>query len=189
VAAKQFGVTAGTVRRWAREGIPVRRQAAIASKILPGDLALEQEQRELAYARQALLDIAGRGAPVNPAWKDQGWLRPHILAVVQIERYGVCVARIARAEGDVKSRARLRDGGGVVIDQEVFPNRFATQVAKGEILEHVAEWRVVMPAGIVSRGRTEAWLMESPRPTVAWLLEHPKVRIPRRRRPRRASTA
>lgn len=187
-AARRFGVTAGTVRRWAREGIPVKRLAAIEAKILPAPDALEQELRELEYAREALRDLAGLGAPVNPAWRERGWLQPHILAVVQIEHIGVCLARITRAEGDTRSRGRLRDGGGVVIEQEVFPNRFAAQVAKGELLTHLADWRVVMPEGFVARGRTEAWLMEAQRPSLLWLLEHPEVRIPKRRRRPRGKT-
>lgn len=176
--AAALQVAPGTVRRWVRAGFPAARREALSALILPSASALEQEQRELVYAREALVDISGRGAPVNPQWKEQGWLQPHVLAVVRLERLRVYVARIARADGDVRARERLRAGGGVVIEQEVFRNRFAAQVAKNELLEVVREWRVVVPSGYVSRGRTEAWLPEAPRPSVAHLVGHPQVRIP-----------
>ncbi len=178
----RFGVAPGTVRRWVREGLPARRKAEFAALVMPADPSLEQERRESAYAREALADIYGLGGPVNPAWKKQGWLEPHVLAVVELSRLGVCAPRIARADGDQKTRERMRAGGGVIVDQDVFPNRFAAQVAKGELLALVAEWRVVLPHGLISRGRTETWLREAPRERVAWFVEHPAVRPPARRR-------
>ncbi len=159
------------------------------ARVLPNDPALEQEVRELAYAREALVDIYGLGGPVNPAWKEQGWLEPHVLAVVQLERLGVCVPRIARADGDQKTRERMRAGGGVIIDQDVFPNRFAAQVAKGELLAEVAAWRVILPHGAINRGRTETWLLEAPRHRLAWFVEHPAVKPPARRRRGASGTA
>lgn len=180
--SEQLGVTPGTVRRWVRAGLPARRRELFAARVLPNDPALEQERRELAYAREALTDIYGLGGPVNPAWQEQGWLEPHVLAVVEIDRLGICVPRIARADGDQKTRERMRAGGGVIIDQDVFPNRFAAQVAKGELLALVAAWRVILPHGFINRGRTETWLKEAPRKRVSWFVEHPAVKPPARRR-------
>lgn len=176
------GVSPSTVRRWVRVGLPERRREVFAARILPGDPALAQEARELAYAREALADIYGFGGPMNPAWKAQGWLEPHVLAIVELERLGVCVPRIARADGDQKTRERMRAGGGVVLEEAVFPNRFAAQVAKGQLLDEVGRWRVLLPEGALSRGRTETWLSEAPRHRVAWFAEHPVVKPPARRR-------
>lgn len=182
VVAEQLKVSPSTVRRWVRGPLPAPRREAIARRILPGDPALEQERRELEYAREALRDIYGLDAPINEAWREQGWLEPHVLAVVELEKLGVCVPRIARADGDQKTRERMRAGGGVIIDQDVFPNRFAAQVAKSELLALVGPWRVVMPHGYITRGRTEAWLSEAPRKRVGWFVENAALKPPARRR-------
>lgn len=182
--ARQLHVTPSTVRRWLRHSLPVRRREIIAEKILPGHPALEQERRELDYALDALRDIySGDKSRVLPIWKENEWLQPHILAVVRLERLRVCVPRIARADGDPKKRARLREDGGVVIDQDIFPNRFAAQVAKGQMLDRAGAWRVVIPAGYAKRGRTEAWLDEAPRESVSWFVDNApiKARLVRKR--------
>lgn len=179
--ARAAGVAPGTVRRWARR-LPTKRRRELEELMLPSSGLLEQEERELRYARNAIADIAAPGDPSNPSWREQGWLEPHLLAVVKLERLGVCVARIARATGDVKSRERLRAGGGVVIDQDVFQTRFEAQIAKGELLQFVQRWRLLLPHGTIPRGRTEAWLEAAPRRSVAWLADHPKEKLRGRRR-------
>ncbi len=176
-AAAELGVSASTVRRWARNGIPAARRAQIAALVLPPQKQLEQERRELEYARQSLWEISGRGAPVNEAWKREGWLSPHLLTIVRLKDRGVLVPRITNPNSGEKSR-RLRADGGEVIEELEFRNRFRAQVAKGELLEAIAAWRVLVPAGHQSRGRTQAWLEEAPRPTLEWLRDHPQVRIP-----------
>ena len=187
--AAAAGVSPSTVRRWIRGPLPERRRAEIARLVLPPSSALEQEQRELSYARDALRDIYGLEAtPVDEAWRRQGWLEPHLLAVVHIDRLGICVARIARADGDQKTLERMRAGGGVIIDQDIFPNRFAAQVAKGELLEQVAAWRVVLPHGTLPRGRTEAWLADAPRRRVSWFVDNAELKPPASRRRRTASS-
>jgi hypothetical protein len=108
--ARELHVTPSTVRRWLRHSLPARRREFIAEKILPGHSALDQERRELDYALDALSDIySGDKTRLLPIWKENEWLQPHILAVVHLERRRVCVPRIARADGDPKKRARLRE--------------------------------------------------------------------------------
>lgn len=188
LVAEALDVSPGTVRRWTRVKLPAARRAALEAQMLPDDPALEQETRELAYAREALRDIYGLDAPPSGVWREQGWLEPHILAVVQLDRKGICVARIARADGDQKTRARLRDGGGVVVDQDVFPNRFAAQVAKGELLEQLQPWRIVVPGGYLNRGRTEAWLKDAPRHRISWFVDNAELKPPAPRRRRRSTS-
>lgn len=186
--ARELHVTPSTVRRWLRHQLPARRREIIAERVLPGHPALEQERRELDYARDALGDIYSRDKTrLLPAWKKNGWLEPHILAVVHLERLGVCVPRIARANGDQKTRDRLRADGGVIVDQGIFPNRFAAQIAKGQILEQAGAWRIVIPHGYATRGRTEAWLEAAPRERVSWFVDNAPIRprAVRRRAPKR----
>lgn len=183
-AGVRLGVSAGTVRRWVRVRVPAARRAQLEALILPSGETLAQEARELTYALAALEDIYGRGLPVAASWVEQGWTEPHVLAVVRYERLGVCVARIARASGDQKTRARMR-AGGTELELEVFPNRFAAQVAKGQLLESVGAWRVQLADGLIARGRTEAWMEEAPRRALGWFVDNAPVkgRAGRRARP------
>lgn len=188
-AAEALGVSPSTVRRWVRDGLPVKRREQLESMMLPAPAALAQERRELDYALEALRDIYGdSGAPLNPAWQEQGWLEPHVLAIVELERVHVFVARIGSVDGDQRTRARLR-AGGVVVDQDIFPNRFAAQVAKGMLLEQVAAWRLLIPEGSVSRGRTEAWMAGARHNRVAWFVDHAPVKAPSRGRRRPSFTS
>lgn len=183
--ARELHVTPSTVRRWLRHQLPAGRREIIAERVLPGHPALEQERRELEYARDSLEDIySGDKSRILPAWTENGWLEPHILAVVRLERLGVIVPRIARADGDQKTRARVRADGGVVIDQDIFPNRFAAQIAKGQMLEQAGAWRVVIPHGYATRGRTEAWLDAAPRESVSWFVDNAPIKAPSGRRGR-----
>lgn len=177
LAAKELGVSPSTVRRWVRNGVPERRRDQVAALVAPETAVLDRERRELLFAREALWDIAGRGAPISDAWKRDGWLRPHLLTVVLLRDRGVLVVRLTNPDSGEMSR-RLRADGGEVIEEVEFRNRFRAQVAKGELLEAVSPWRVIVPSGRMSRGRTQAWLASAPRPTLTWLRDHPQVKIP-----------
>lgn len=188
-AGERLGVSASTVRRWVRNGVPARRRAEVLGLVAPTAQRLEQEEHELRSAREALWDISGRGAGVNPAWKRDGWLEPHMLTIVLLQDRGVLVPRITRG-GSKDSSRRLRADGGVVIESIEFRNRFRAQVARGELLQAVSEWRVVVPAGGISRGGPQAWLQEAPRPSLDWFRDNPQVKIPvTKPRRRKASSA
>lgn len=166
---RSIGVTPGTVRRWVRERFPARRMHDLEELVLPSASALEQEQRELAYARNAVEEINEPGRMKNPAWEEQRWLEPHVLGIVQFERLRICVPRISRADGEKKTNDRARAGSGVVVQDYLFGNRFSAQVAKGELLEALAPWRLVLPQGLIPRGRTEAWISDAPMPKLSWM--------------------
>lgn len=176
-AAAEFGVSPSTVRRWVRNGLPARRRSEIQAKTLPSSEMRAQERRELLHARESLWDIAGRGAPINSSWTEQGWLKPHLLVVVLLRHRGVCVVRLARADS-LRAEERFTAGGGEVVEEIEFRNRFRAQVAKGELLEAVDDWRIIIPTGSLRPGRTQAWIADAPRPTLEWLRDHPHVKIP-----------
>lgn len=185
--AEHFQVSPGTVRRWIREGVPRSRVEALRELVLPPATVLRQEDIDLAYAREALWDIGGRGAPVSDLWVENGWLKPHSLAVVSFGDRQLCTARLGRTDGE-RTNARMRADGGEVIELVTFRNRFAAQIAKIELLQQVSEWRVSLPHAAVSRGHTEAWLASAPRPTLEELRTHPAVRIPHTK-PRKKTSA
>lgn len=164
-----IGVTPGTVRRWVRERFPAKRMRGLEELVLPNLNALEQEQRELSYARAAVEEINEPGRVVNPAWAEQRWLEPHVLGIVQFEHLRICVPRISRSGGEKKVNDRARAGNGVVVQDYLFGNRLSAQVAKGELLEALTPWRLVLPQGLIPRGRTEAWISDAPLPQLTWM--------------------
>ncbi len=164
-----IGVTPGTVRRWVREQLPAKRVRDLEALVLPSESALEQERRELIYAREAVEEINEPGRRINSAWKEERWLEPHVLGIVEIPHLRVCVPRISRSGGEKKVNDRARAGHGVVVQDYLFGNRFSAQVAKGEVLEALAPWRLVLPHGLLPRGRTEAWIADAPLPKLQWM--------------------
>lgn len=185
-AAAHFGVSAQTIRRWVRGPVPVKRRAELEALILPSAHLLEQEDRELEYAKWSLERVYGGGEGWNPSWGSEGWLEPHVVAIVGYDALGVTVARIANAAMDQKTRYRLR-AGGVELEMEVFPNRFAAEVAKGLLLLEVAPWRVVIAKDVLSRGRTESWMVEASRHRLSWFVDNAPVKQPARRPRSRAA--
>lgn len=175
--ARSMGVSAGTVRRWVREQFPARRMRELEEKVLPAPAELEQERRELAYARAAVDEINEPGRRVNPAWAEQRWTEPHLLGLVKFEHLRVYVPRISRVDGDKRTEDRARAGNGVVMEDYLFGNRFSAQVAKLELLHELAPWRMVLPHGVVPRGRTEAWIADAPLPRLPWM---PMTRVAKR---------
>lgn len=161
VVARRAGVSERTVRRWVQRGLPKSRRPDIESRVLPPAPLVEQEAKELEYARESVARINVPRSRLNDAWVEKGWIKSHVLAVVWMPALKVCLARIAH--NDEKSVKRLRQGG-VIIERHVFENRFAAQAAKGELLLAVARWRLVLPEDLIARGRTEAWLENAPRP-------------------------
>ena len=110
--------------------------------VLPPAPLVEQEAKELEYAKESVARINVPRSRLNDAWVEKGWIESHVLAVVWMPALKVCLARIAH--NDEKSVKRLRQGG-VIIERHVFENRFAAQAAKGELLLAVARWRLVLP--------------------------------------------
>ncbi len=175
VAAK-MKVSPSTVNRWLRQGLPQKRQIALAKKIRPSKNQLSQERLDLGYARASAIDVASPPEPLNPSWGLEGWLERHTLYVVWFPKLGICVPRISR-DGAARAEERLRSGGGIIIEKTRCKNRFVAEVAKGELLIAVAEWRVVLPSGILRRGRTQAFLKDAPRKRIYWISHNPKVKV------------
>lgn len=185
VVARACGVTAQTVRRWQREGLPKARQREVGVRVLPTLGDLEQERREFEHALAAEQNLRWalekpRRKVRNPEWLRNGWDTPHVLALVEIPRWGVIVPRIS-IPGEGAERRLCADGGRIV-DEALFPTRFAARVGKGVLLSFVSRWRLVLPVGEISRGRTQTWHKEAPRHRLEWLVANLPIK-PRRVRP------
>lgn len=161
-AAARLGVSASTVRRWVRNGVPEARMADVVHLVRPPRGAFEQERRDLAIARSYSADYRAGRSPFMAEWQRLGWVEPHLVAIVAIRGTSVLVARIANANGDVRSKRRL-SAGGEVVELVKFRTKFHADAARLELLEDVHDWRLQLPPGRVSRGGGKAWLAEAPR--------------------------
>lgn len=146
VVASVFGVTAGTVRRWARTALPLSRRESIRSLISVPESVFEQEAVQLRNAREAVATLALRGVQTRE-WISRGWTKPHVMYRVYFPRLGVWIPRVARFDTKTPSRITAGAGGGLIVGKEYFPTYFEAQVAKFELLRRCERWRVTIPEG------------------------------------------
>lgn len=182
--ARELGVSAGTVRRWIRDGIPKKRESDVAALVRPSTELLAQERKELEDAQRVAksLDALDAGAGV-PMWAAQSWLVPHRLVLFRHDAYGVIVPRVSVAESSAKARkhqlqglARTANYARVVRAEWVFPSKYHAQVARLQLLEELLPYRVQLREGILDRGATQAWLSEARTPRLPWMRFY---RVPR----------
>lgn len=183
--AANLGVSPSTIRRWVRHGLPESRLPAIDAQLLPPPATLEQEAKDLARARgvvQSLRDVDDRTVPV---WAAADWLTPHRLIVLKVPKWGVVVPRVGMLPATALSRKEQLRGipkatryADVVRSEYWFPTKYHAVVARLELLGTMRAWRVHVAPSVLSRGATQAWLIEAPQPQRAWMRQHrvPKVR-------------
>lgn len=160
-AADYFGVSAGTIRRWIRDGVPASRLRDLVSLVRPPQGAFDQEQKDLVHARNAISKISNEPDNAAALWGYKGWLEKHDLAVIKIKGMPVHTVRLARTDRDRDGDRRLRAGGEIVAIA-TFPNMFAATNARGELLEDVYAYRVLLRNTKLASGAGKAWLAEAP---------------------------
>jgi hypothetical protein len=167
-AATELGVTPRTVRRWlggpgrSLAQIPPKRLDQIVALLQPSEELLLREAQKERYARAALT------GPIQPAWTEQGWLEPHLVAVVQIrvnDRVRIRQLAITRATS-VKGWAAIKRRGRVV-DQVQVPTRFHATVVCHQVLDSVKPWRFVASPNLVAHSYTQSWTADAPRTHLA----------------------
>lgn len=151
-AADAFGVKPATVRRWlhgsgtAPARIPAARLDALVAAHRPDAAVVRQEQLDRANAQAALAKIVpGRPRTVLPAWRDQGWLKPHVVAIVDYPLMGMAGVVTARDEPGEKLLRSAIAPGGQVAQQLLLTTRFAARLVAAEVLAEVSELRCVPP--------------------------------------------
>lgn len=184
LASALLGVSEGTIRRWARNGVPAAKQEAVVELVRPPQGAFESEYSALITARENLqiLETDPRGAA--HMWGAKGWLERHDLAIVKIAGEPVTVARIAKHDRSATANRNMLQGGEkdahghYLPASEIlsFPNYFAATIARLELLEDVYPFRVQMPEGKLNRGGSKAWLAEAPRKPLTSYRRRPRTR-------------
>lgn len=177
--ASDLGVSPSTIRRWIRHGLPESRLAEIDAQLMPPAATLEQEAKDLARARgvvQSLHDVDERTVPV---WAAADWLRPHRLILLKVPKWGIVVPRVGMLPATALSRKEQLRGidkntryADVVRSEFWFPTKYHAVVARLELLSTMRAWRVHVAPSILSRGATQAWLLEAPQPKRAWMRQY-----------------
>lgn len=165
-AAETLGVSQRTVQRWLRG--PYRSLPHIAPARLeqlrkvsrPDEETVEQEQQSARYARDAIERIAlPKKRGVLASWRDRQWLEPHIVAVLDLRTLGLRQVAVSRVSDKSLPGLRRR---GAMIDSTTVPTRFHATVLAHELLQILDQWRLQIPPGLITQGRTQTWTIDAP---------------------------
>lgn len=156
-AAAAVKVSPRTVQRWLSGASrpTIEHAAALRDLIAPPAQALRAQADEARWAREAASLIrAARGRGVSPAWRAQGWHRPHLLQVLALPRLQLHRVEVVLAD-PVKAPTR---GAWEVVSSRTYPNRPTALLAKHDLLDQHADRRVRIRPGLISKGQHLCWL-------------------------------
>lgn len=161
--AAAIGVTSRTVRRWIQHnrpsGVSAQNLARVLADSRPSEEALRDEASRRRYAEDASARIElPRGMGGTDMWRQQGWLEPHVLAILEVPELPLRRPVITRATAKALDRLPKKR----MVDHTLCQHRFAAELVKASLLEHVDAWRIQAPDG--TTGRTETWLADAPLP-------------------------
>jgi len=162
--AQYAGVAHSTVRRWISGGkqanrrkpsIPKRRIAQLQH----GPQLVEQRnQQQYHYALRALDALDDEGS-ILAAWRQQGWLNQHTVAVVEIKGKPWHQVIITKANRRALAELHRR---ATVLNSVTLPTRFHAQILAHAVMTRQQNWRVHPTPQQLPRGRTQVWIAEAP---------------------------
>ena len=161
--AEDFEVSTRTVQRWMHgtnrqnAHIPERRLA----RLMFGDEQVEVRRlQQAAYACEALAQIAlPKGRGILPAWRDRGWLEPHVVAVIAVRarpwRQVVVTNGTARSLEDLRRR-------GDILEITTVATRFHAVALASEVMTIVRPWRIHPSKALLAQGRSQVFTQDAP---------------------------
>lgn len=165
-AAAALGVSQRTVQRWLHgtdrtlARLPAGRLEQIQAAARPDPETLRQEEIAARYAHEAIAQIAAPGgAGVLAAWRQQKWLEPHLVAVLELWGLGLRQVAITRASDRALPELHKR---GKVLSHTTLASRFHATALVAALLTQLDPWRVMTPPGVVKQGRTQTWVADAP---------------------------
>ncbi|HEY5856334.1 MAG TPA: hypothetical protein VIW24_20420 [Aldersonia sp.] len=161
--AEDFEVTPRTVQRWMHgqnrqnAHIPERRLA----QLMFGDAQSEVRRlQQAAYAREAIAQIAlPKQRGILPAWRDRGWLDPHVVAVIAV--HARPWRQVVVSNGTARSLEELRRRGDI-LDITTLPTRFHAVVLANEVMALVQPWRIHPSTTRLTQGRYQVFAHDAP---------------------------
>lgn len=169
-AASALGVSRSTVYRWLSGGaghqkadLPARRQA----QLRPPVSATNEQLRALQTARRDLARIAM--GDVQPIWRRQHWLDPHLVAVIELTAPAAMhpvapaprLRQVTTARQGTRGEKEIPRRGRVLATISV-DGRFPATVLANSLLLEVDPWRIA-PPDWVAVGPNQVWLPDAAR--------------------------
>ncbi|WP_313901993.1 RNA-binding protein [Mycobacterium tilburgii] len=161
--AEYAGVSVSTVRRWISRRHPPSRRLAIPKHRItqlqrgPAEVERRNEQ-QYQYALNALKAINDERS-ILPAWREQGWLNPHTVAIMEI--HGKPWRQVAVTNASRRAVGELRRRGRIVA-KLTLATRFHAQFLAYAVMTRQLAWRVHPIAKCLSAGRTQVWMADAP---------------------------
>ena len=161
--AQYAGVSPSTVRRWLSRSQSGSRRLAIPRHRLtqlqrgPAEVERRNEQ-QYQYALNALGSIDDVQS-ILPAWRQQGWLDQHTVAILEI--HGRPWLQVAVTNASERALGELRRRG-TTVDNLIVPTRFHGQVLAHAVMVRQQAWRIHPTARRLSAGRTQVWMADAP---------------------------
>ena len=156
-------VVPSTVRRWISRRHPQSRRVAIPKHRIvqlqrgPAEVERRNEQ-QYRYALNALASIEDETS-ILPAWREQGWLDQHTVAILAI--HGKPWLQVAVTNASARALGELRRRG-VTVASLTVPTRFHAQVLAHAVMVRQQAWRVHPAPHYLAAGRTQVWMAEAP---------------------------
>ncbi len=160
--AAEIGVSVRSLQRWlsGRSHPSPQHAAALRAALAPPSDVLARQAQDRTHAIAAVRELARtRYRPASKQWRAQGWHQPHDLRLLHHERLGILRTVVGIA---APVKPFVTPTGWTQLEVAHFPNRPTAVVAKHEILDRVAPWRIRTRAGLVADGRHEVWLDIAP---------------------------
>lgn len=160
--AAEIGVSVRSLQRWlsGRSHPSPQHAAALRAALAPPVDVLARQAQDRKHAIAAVRELARtRYRPASKQWRTLGWHQPHDLRLLHHERLGILRTVVGLA---APAKPFVIPAGWTEREVTHFPNRPAAVVAKHEILDRVAPWRIRARADLVADGRHEVWLDVAP---------------------------
>lgn len=151
----------------AKRPVPVRMRAAsrqrVWASLRPSERRLRQEDLDLAYALEAIRTLSRKRAPKVvreqiSEWAEDGWLQPHMVAILGVPLVGAWQLTLARLDGRPLEELVRRSGyPGVGERFTEVPTRFHARALVQLALREVDPWRVRLAKPLARQGHTWAW--------------------------------
>jgi hypothetical protein len=163
--ADYAAVSPSTVRRWISRGHPhgSSRPLAIPKRRIvqlqrgPAEVERRNEQ-QYQHALNALASIDDERS-ILPAWREQGWLDQHTVAIIEIHRKPWLQVAVTNANPRAMAELLRR---GALVDSITVPTRFHAQVLAHAVMTRQEAWRVHPTPQRLAAGRTQVWMADAP---------------------------
>lgn len=120
----------------------------------------KRRRQQVSYAQEASEGLVrSKGRSGTAAWSSKGWLQPHLVVVTVVAGGRLHQCHVVRERSRMHSELIRRKR---IVVARLEPDYFAATTRAGELLEHVAAWRVFPSQKQVARGRTQCWLPQAP---------------------------